>query len=78
MRKPTPQEIEKFIQKYGYQNLEEIANTEVPTNKVKHFDDEMAFNLGYVWCNLYEVYFSKNNSSYSTRDEEILEYLRGL
>lgn len=71
--KPKKEEIEKTIQEFGYQSLEEISDVEEI-----ECDDEMAINLGYFYCALYEVYFKKNNSLYSEKDEKVIEYLRGL
>lgn len=70
---PTAEAIEKTIQEFGYENLEEISEVEGI-----ECDDEMAINLGYFYCNLYEVYFKKNNTLYSEENESVIEYLRGL
>ena len=76
IRKPTPKEIETFIQEFGFESYEiaEVEKIEYDSNSI----DELAINLGYVWIELYEVWFNKNNSSYTKRHEEILNYLRNL
>lgn len=70
---PKKEEIEETIQEFGYSDLEEISIEEGIV-----CDEEMAINLGYFYCNLYEVYLKKTHIMYSEKDEKVIEYLRGL
>lgn len=69
IKKPTPIEIEDFVDTY------EFSENEIAEIEEIDFDDETAINLGYVYSTTRESWFKKNNSLYTEREEEIVNYL---
>jgi len=68
-KKPTNTEIENFVDTY------EFTENEIADVEEIEFDDETAINLGYVYSTTRNSWFKKNNSLYTEREEEIVNYL---
>jgi hypothetical protein len=70
MAYPTHEEIKSFIAEHGITDAELCDREGLDPN-----DDcsEMGINLGYVWSSAYNVWFDKNNSKYTEKDEQILD-----
>ena len=71
MKKPTKKELEELKNTFGFSDQELCDAEDITLDSV----DENGGNLGYFWVVRLGVWLNKNNSLYSKRQEEILEYL---
>ena len=71
---PTEQEIKDFLEEYGFTqaDVKRLEGFKGGTDAVA----EMCINFGYFWIATEKVWVNKNNSLYTAREEEIVEYLK--
>jgi len=73
MSYPTHEEIRQFISTYGLTDEDLCLAEGLDPNEDC---SEMGINLGYIWSSAYAVWFNKNNSKYTDKDEQILDLFK--
>lgn len=74
MEKFSKEELATFKKEYAQSqtSLKSIEGLKGDSSAVS----EMLVNFGYVWIDDWSKWVAKNNSSYTERDDEIVEFLR--